>query len=77
MEEQSAKSYTEANRKSITGDASADNAFWRLSLILREIAESVTTKEPIESDKSKPPSGRRRRKALELKKEGNDDDNVA
>ena len=70
MDEESAKSYTEIKKKSITGDASADHVLWRLSTILREIAKSATT------EKSKPPSGRRKGKAPASKKEVNSYDNI-
>jgi len=56
--------------KSITGDAATDSALWRLSLVLKEIAESTITKESVAVDDPKMPSGRSSRKALKSKKGG-------
>jgi len=58
------------NERSITGDAATNNALWRLSLVLKEIAESTITKESIAVDNPKKPSSRVSRKALKSKKGG-------
>jgi hypothetical protein len=67
MEEISKKSHIKANGKRITGDAVIDRALWRLSLVLKEIAESTNNQEPTVTDNPKPPSGRGNRKALQSK----------
>jgi len=62
-------------KKSITGDYATDSAFWRLSLVLKEIVESTIDRESSISDNPKPPSDRSSRKALKSKKEVDGDDN--
>jgi len=65
------------SEKSITGDAATDSALWRLSLVLKEIAESTITRDSIVSNNPKLPAAQVIKKALKSKKEVNDDDNVA
>ena len=60
MKEISTKSHIRTNGKSITGDSAIDNALWRLSLVLKEIAESTATKELKVTNNQKSPSDRRR-----------------
>lgn len=56
------------SRKSITGDAATDSALWRLSLVLKEIAESTANNDVTVDDNPKPPSTRSNiRKKLKYK----------
>ena len=56
-------------KESMTGDYATDSAFWRLSLVLKEIAESTIDRESSISDKPKPPSSRIGKKAIKSKQE--------
>jgi hypothetical protein len=55
------KRQTSTREKSITGGAVTDRALWRLSLVLKEIAESTNAQESVVTDNKQLPSGERRK----------------